>query len=160
MKNNGATKVIVSYHINGVNVTPSDEELRKLADSIRAMGADIIKVVANVPIIAYSEGERGLISQLLCPKYSVFLAYGSIDGHSVPNMPSLYSIEHTYKLDYIDLETKVFGLISKPVRHNKGPLLHHPTFKHENFNGVYVLMFVDNLKKFFSTYSSADFAGF
>ncbi|OMO55297.1 Dehydroquinase class I [Corchorus olitorius] len=176
MKNNGATKVIVSYYINGV--TPSNQELRKLADSIRATGADIIKVVANVnditelsrifhlssrwqvPIIAYSEGERGLISQLLCPKYGGFLAYGLIDGHSVPGVPSLYSIENTYKLDYIDPETKVFGLISKPVGHSKGPLLHNPTFRHENFNGVYVPMFVDNLKEFFSTYSSSDFAGF
>ncbi|OMO54935.1 hypothetical protein CCACVL1_27463, partial [Corchorus capsularis] len=95
-------------------------------------------------------------TKILCFSF----ANGSIDGHSVPGMPSLYSIEHTYKLDYTDQETKVFGLISKLVGHNRGPLLHNPTFRHENFNGVYVPMFVDNLKEFFSTYSSPDFAGF
>ncbi|XP_021282922.1 bifunctional 3-dehydroquinate dehydratase/shikimate dehydrogenase, chloroplastic-like isoform X3 [Herrania umbratica] len=176
MKNDNATKVIVSHNIDGM--TPKDEELSNLAASIRATGADIIKVVVNiaditeiakifhllshcqVPIIAYSVGERGLISQLLCPKFGGFLAYGSIVGHSLPGMPSLYSLRHTYKLDYLNSETKVFGLVSKPVGHSKGPLLHNPTLRHENFNGVYVPMFVDNLEEFFSIYSSPDFAGF
>ncbi|XWS58507.1 hypothetical protein CRYUN_Cryun08bG0040100 [Craigia yunnanensis] len=176
MKNDSATKFIVSCHINGM--IPSDEELNNLAASMQATGADIIKMVANVtditeiarifhllshcqvPIIAYSVGERGLISQLLCPKFGGFLTYGSIDGHSIPGMPSLYNVSQTYKLDYLNSETKVFGLVSKPIGHSKGPLLHNPTLRHENFNGVYVPMFVDNLKEFFSIYSSHDFAGF
>ncbi|XWS42672.1 hypothetical protein CRYUN_Cryun16bG0034200 [Craigia yunnanensis] len=176
MKNDSATKFIVSCHINGM--TPSDEELNNLAASMQATGADIIKMVSNVsditeiarifhllshcqvPIIAYSVGERGLISQLLCPKFGGFLAYASIDRNSFPGMPSLYSVSHTYKFDSLNSETKVFGLVSKPIGHSKGPLLHNPTFRHENFNGVYVPMFVDNLKEFFSIYSSHDFAGF
>ncbi|KAL4341047.1 hypothetical protein GQ457_08G013650 [Hibiscus cannabinus] len=175
-KNQGPTKFIVSCHISGT--TPSEEELNNLASTMRSTGADVIKVVVNVtditeiarifhllshcqvPIIAYSVGERGLISQLLCPKFGGFLAYGSIDGYSIPGMPSLYSVKHTYKLDYMNSETKVFGLVSKPVSHSKGPILHNPTLRHENFNGVYVPLFVDNLKEFFSTYSSSDFAGF
>ncbi|KAK8546471.1 hypothetical protein V6N12_027254 [Hibiscus sabdariffa] len=175
-KNQSPTKFIVSCHISGT--TPSEEELSNLASTMRSTGADVIKVVVNVtditeiarifhllshcqvPIIAYSVGERGLISQLLCPKFGGFLAYGSIDGYSIPGMPSLYSVKHTYKLDYMNSETKVFGLVSKPVSHSKGPILHNPTLRHENFNGVYVPLFVDNLKEFFSTYSSSDFSGF
>lgn len=113
-----------------------------------------------MPVIAYSVGERGLISQLLCPKFGGFLAYGSIKGYSIPGMPSLYSVKHTYKHDLMNSETKVFGLVSKPVSHSKGPILHNPTLRHENFNGVYVPLFVDNLKEFFSTYSGSDFPGF
>ncbi|XVF56928.1 hypothetical protein PTKIN_Ptkin06aG0160000 [Pterospermum kingtungense] len=176
MKNDSATKFIVSCHINGT--TPSDEELNNLAANMQATGADIIKMVVSVsditetarifhllshctgPIIAYSKGERGLISQLLSPKFGGFLAYASIDGHSIPGMPSLYSVNHTYKLGNINSETKVFGLVSKPVGHSKGPLLHNPTFRHKDINGVYVPMFVDNLEEFFSIYSSHDFAGF
>ncbi|KAG4111425.1 hypothetical protein ERO13_D13G103600v2 [Gossypium hirsutum] len=171
-----ASKFIVSCHITGT--TPSDEELANLAATMRATGADILKVVVNVtditeiarifhllshcqmPVIAYSVGERGLISQLLCPKFGGFLAYGSIEGHSIPGMPSLYSVKHTYKHDLMNSETKVFGLVSKPVSHSKGPILHNPTLRHENFNGVYVPLFVDNLKEFFSTYSGSDFPGF
>lgn len=46
MKNDNATKVIVSQNIDGM--TPKDEELSNLAASIQATGADIIKVVVNV----------------------------------------------------------------------------------------------------------------
>ncbi|KAE8713291.1 Bifunctional 3-dehydroquinate dehydratase/shikimate dehydrogenase [Hibiscus syriacus] len=178
MKNQtqSATKFIVSCHITVT--TPSEEELSNLASTMRALGADIVKVVVNVtditeiarifhllshcqvPVIAYSIEERGLISQLLCPKFGGFLAYGSIDGYSIPGIPSLQSVKHTYNLDSVNSETKVLGLVSKPVSHSKGPILHNPTFRHENFNGVYVPLFVDNLKEFFRTYSSADFAGF
>ncbi|GLT60536.1 hypothetical protein SLA2020_332980 [Shorea laevis] len=170
------TEVIVSHHVNGG--VPSDEELRELVKSMKATGADIIKLIANasditelarmfqllsysqVPTLAYSEGERGLMSQLLCPKFGGALIYASINGNSVPGLPTLDSLRHAYKLEYVNSDTKVFGLISKPVGHSKGPILHNPTFRHANFNGIYVPMFVDDLKKFFSVYSSPEFAGF
>jgi 3-dehydroquinate dehydratase/shikimate dehydrogenase len=113
-----------------------------------------------VPLIAYSVGERGLISQILCRKFGGFLAYGSIEGNSVPGLPTLDSLRQAYKVEYVNEDTKVFGLISKPVGHSKGPLLHNPTFRHVNYNGIYVPMFVDDLRDFFSVYSTADFAGF
>ncbi|OMO80691.1 hypothetical protein COLO4_23977 [Corchorus olitorius] len=40
------------------------------------------------------------------------------------------------------------------------PSTAYPTFRHENFNGAYVSVFVDNLKEFFRTYCSSDFVGF
>lgn len=113
-----------------------------------------------MPLIAYSIGERGLISQILSPKFGGLLVYGSMEGNSVPGLPTLDSLRHAYKVIHINADTKVFGLISKPVSHSKGPLLHNPTFRHVNYNGIYVPMFVDNLKDFFSVYSSPDFAGF
>lgn len=105
-------------------------------------------------------GERGLISQLLGPKFGGVLVYGSIEGNSVPGVPALDHLKQAYKIEYMDAETKVFGLISKPVGHSKGPLLHNPTFRHMGFNGIYVPMLVDDLKEFFSVYSSPDFAGY
>lgn len=114
----------------------------------------------QVPIIAYSVGERGLISQILAPKFGGFLVYGSMGGSSVSGLPSLDSLRETYKVESINSDTKVFGLVSKPVGHSKGPILHNPTFRHVNYNGIYVPMFVDDLKEFFSVYLSPDYAGF
>ncbi|KAJ6737510.1 SHIKIMATE DEHYDROGENASE [Salix viminalis] len=114
----------------------------------------------EVPAVAYSVGERGLISQLLCPKFGGALVYGSMEGSSIPGLPTLDNLKEAYKVDCIDSDTKVFGLVSKPVSHSKGPLLHNPTLRHANFNGIYVPMFVDDLKKFFDVYASPDFAGY
>ncbi|CAN1838144.1 Bifunctional 3-dehydroquinate dehydratase/shikimate dehydrogenase, chloroplastic [Linum perenne] len=114
-----------------------------------------------VPIAAYSAGERGLISHILSPKYGGALVYGTMGGRPVPGLPSLSSLrEEAYKVECIDSETQVFGLISKPVGHSKGPLLHNPAFRHVKYNGVYIPMFVDDLREFFETYSHPDFHGF
>ncbi|KAK6777577.1 hypothetical protein RDI58_024295 [Solanum bulbocastanum] len=168
-------KLITSCFVD--NVT-SKEDLSQVIASMQSTGADILKIVTNanditelekmfhllshcqVPLIAYSIGERGLISQLLGPKFGSVLLYGSLDGNAVPGLPSLASLRQAYGVDFMDHDTKVFGLISKPVGHSKGPILHNPTFRHVGYNGIYVPMFVDDLKEFFRVYSSPDFAGF
>ncbi|KAG6750570.1 hypothetical protein POTOM_045068 [Populus tomentosa] len=114
----------------------------------------------QVPAVAYSLGERGLISQLLCPKFGGAFVYGAMEGNSIPGLPTLDSLRETYKVENINSDTKVFGLVSKPVSHSKGPILHNPAFRHANFNGIYVPMFVDDLKEFFEVYASPDFAGY
>lgn len=111
-------------------------------------------------MIALAVGSRGLISQLLGPKFGGFLVYGSLGDKTVPGMPTLFSLRHVYKLEYINAETKVFGLISNPVGHSKGPILHNPAFRHTGYNGIYVPMQVDDIKAFFRTYTGTDFAGF
>ncbi|KAI3669321.1 hypothetical protein L6452_40553 [Arctium lappa] len=169
-------KIIVSCFVDGV--TSLKEDLSHLIIRMQSTGADIIKLVTSatditelsrifhllshcqVPLIAYSTGERGLISQLLGPKFGGVLVYGSIEGNLVPGLPTLASLREAYGVEYIDSDTKVFGLISKPVSHSKGPLLHNPTFRHVGYNGVYVPMFVDDLKQFFNVYESPDFAGY
>uniref|UniRef100_A0A5B6ZQ17 Shikimate dehydrogenase substrate binding N-terminal domain-containing protein n=1 Tax=Davidia involucrata TaxID=16924 RepID=A0A5B6ZQ17_DAVIN len=176
LNQHGGSKVIVSCFLD--SVIPSKEELSHLVARMQSTGADIIKLVTNatnitelarifhllshcqMPLIAYSIGERGLISQILAPKFGGVLVYGSIEGNSVPGLPTLDSLRHAYGVEYINEDTKVFGLISKPVSHSKGPILHNPTFRHVGYNGIYVPMFVDDLKEFFGVYSSPDFSGF
>uniref|UniRef100_A0A6N2M9I9 shikimate dehydrogenase (NADP(+)) n=1 Tax=Salix viminalis TaxID=40686 RepID=A0A6N2M9I9_SALVM len=114
----------------------------------------------QMPLIALAVGSRGLISQLLGPKFGGVLVYGSLSDKAVPGMPTLLSLRQVYKLEYINADTKVFGLISNPVGHSKGPILHNPAFRHTGYNGIYVPMQVDDVKEFFWTYTSSDFAGF
>lgn len=169
-------KIIVSCFVDGL--TPSLENLSDLVARMQSTGADIIKLVINatditelagifnllshcqVPLIAYSVGDRGLISQILCPKFGGFLVHGSVEGTSVPGFPTLDSLRQAYKVKYINADTKVFGLVSNPVSHSKGPILHNPTFRHVNYNGIYLPMLVDDLKEFFSVYAGLDFSGF
>ncbi|KAJ6434335.1 hypothetical protein OIU84_017946 [Salix udensis] len=175
-KHQAGGKVIVSSYLNGA--TPSKEDLGHLVARMQATGADIIKVVSNadditelerifhllsrseVPVVAYSLGERGLISQLLSPKFGGAFVYGAMEGNSIPGLPTLDNLRETYKVENINSDTKVFGLVSKPVSHSKGPILHNSTFRHANYNGIYVPMFVDDLKEFFEVYTSPEFAGY
>ncbi|XP_041016725.1 bifunctional 3-dehydroquinate dehydratase/shikimate dehydrogenase, chloroplastic-like isoform X1 [Juglans microcarpa x Juglans regia] len=170
------SRIIVSSYVNGGK--PSTEKLGHLIACMQSTGADVIKLVIDVdyitdlapvfemltrcqvPLIVIAAGSRGLISQLLGPKFGGFLVYGSLECKSIPGLPTLLSIKHVYKLEHLNADTKVFGLISNPVGHSKGPILHNPAFRHTGYNGIYVPMLVDDIKEFFETYTGTDFAGF
>uniref|UniRef100_A0A2N9EJV3 shikimate dehydrogenase (NADP(+)) n=1 Tax=Fagus sylvatica TaxID=28930 RepID=A0A2N9EJV3_FAGSY len=171
-------KVIVSSH-NYQN-TSSVEDLGNLVARIQATGADIVKfattalaitdvarifqiiVHSQVPIIAIVMGERGFISRILCPKFGGFLSFGTIESGivSAPGQPTMKDLLHLYNFRQIGPDTKVFGIIGKPVGHSKSPILYNEAFKSVGFNGVYVPFLVDDIAKFLQTYSSSDFAGF
>ncbi|KAJ9171888.1 hypothetical protein P3X46_015190 [Hevea brasiliensis] len=145
------SKLIVSSYVNSEK--PSTEELGNLIACMQSTGADAIKLVINVdyitdlatvfkmlahcqvPLIAVAMGSRGLISQLLGPKFGGFLVYGSLGDKPVPGIPTLFSL-------------------------SKGPIVHNPAFRHIRYNGFYVPMQVDDIKEFFRTYTRTDFAGF
>lgn len=174
-------KVIVSSH-NYQN-TPSVEDLGNLVVSIQATGADIVKIattaleitdvarifqitvhsqVSSVPVIGLVMGERGLISRILCPKFGGYLTFGSLEPGivSAPGQPTIKDLLNLYNFRQLGPDTKVFGVIGKPVSHSKSPHLYNEAFKSVGFNGVYVHLLVDDIAKFFHTYSAADFAGF
>ncbi|PIA61684.1 hypothetical protein AQUCO_00300901v1 [Aquilegia coerulea] len=169
------SKLIVSCHVDG---TPSKDDLSFVVARLQSTGADIIKFSfdtvyitdvapllhvlshCQVPLIACAMGDKGLISQLLCPKFGGFLVYGTIGSNPIPGLPTLTTLRHVYKIEKLNVDTKVFGLIANPVGHSKGPLLHNPAFNHVGYNGIYVPLLVDNMEEFFRVYSSPDFAGF
>ncbi|KAK3139929.1 hypothetical protein QOZ80_5AG0392790 [Eleusine coracana subsp. coracana] len=174
-------KLIVSSH-NYEN-TPSAEELGNLVAQIRATGADIVKIATTateivdvarmfqilvhcqehqVPIIGLVMNDRGFISRVLCPKYGGYLTFGTLGKgkESAPGQPTAADLINLYNIKAIGPDTKVFGIIGKPVGHSKSPILHNEAFRSVGFNAVYVPFLVDDLSKFLNIYSSPDFAGF
>ncbi|XP_041000947.1 bifunctional 3-dehydroquinate dehydratase/shikimate dehydrogenase, chloroplastic-like isoform X1 [Juglans microcarpa x Juglans regia] len=171
-------KVIVSSH--NYQDTPSAEDLGNLVAIIQATGADIVKIAttaleiadvarifqitvhSQVPIIGIVMGERGFMSRILCPKFGGFLTFGTIESGivSAPGQPTMKDLLHLYNLRRIGPDTKVFGIIGKPVHHSKSPILYNEAFKSVCFNGVYIPLLVDDIANFLQTYSSTDFAGF
>ncbi|XP_062083319.1 bifunctional 3-dehydroquinate dehydratase/shikimate dehydrogenase, chloroplastic-like [Humulus lupulus] len=170
-------RVIVSSH--NFHNTPSAEAIGNLVARIQATGADIVKIVttalditdcasifqitsrSQVPIIGIAMGERGLISGLLSPKFGGYLTYAALeaDGVSDPGQPTAKDLLDLYNFRLIRPDTKVYGIIGKPVGHSKSPLMFNAAFKSGVINAVYVHFLVDDVEKFFDVYSSPDFAG-
>ncbi|KAJ6694241.1 hypothetical protein OIU85_004973 [Salix viminalis] len=169
-------KVIVSSH--NFHNTPSNEAIASLVARIQATGADIVKIAttaldvtdcasifqimvhSQVPIIGIVMGERGLISRLLSPKFGGYLTYGALEAGaiSVPGQPTAKDLLDLYNFRLIRPDTKVYGIIGKPVGHSKSPLLFNAAFKAVGLNAVYLHFLVDDVEKFFNTYSCIDFA--
>ncbi|KAF3547761.1 hypothetical protein DY000_02003717 [Brassica cretica] len=171
-------RVIVSSH--NYQSTPSVDDLNDLALRIQQSGADIVKIAttavditdvsrmfhitsnAQVPTIGLVMGERGLMSRILCSKFGGYLTFGTLESGKVsaPGQPTIMELLDLYNFRRIGPDTKVYGIIGKPVSHSKSPIVHNQAFKSVDFNGVYVHLLVDDLASFLKTYSSSDFAGF
>ncbi|XP_022639302.1 bifunctional 3-dehydroquinate dehydratase/shikimate dehydrogenase, chloroplastic isoform X2 [Vigna radiata var. radiata] len=172
------TRVIVSSH--NFELTPSTEDLGNLVARIQATGADIVKIAttavdiadvarmfqitvhSQVPLIGIVMGDRGLISRVLCAKFGGYLTFGTLESGvvSAPGQPSLKDLLHLYNFRALAPDTKVYGLIGKPVSQSKSPTLLNEAFKSVGFNGVYIILLVDDIANFLRTYSSTDFMGF
>lgn len=102
------------------------------------------------------------MSRILCPKFGGYLTFGSLEQGKVsaPGQPTIEELISLYNFRSIDTNTKVFGIIGKPVSHSKSPKLYNGAFKADGFNGVFMHLLVDDVYKFFETYSSSDFSGF
>lgn len=107
-------------------------------------------------------GERGLISRVLCAKFGGYLTFGTLESGTVsaPGQPTIKDLLDLYNFRLIGPDTKVYGIIGKPVGHSKSPTLYNEAFKSVGFNGVYMHLLVDDIANFFQTFSSTDFAGF
>lgn len=107
-------------------------------------------------------GERGLMSRILCAKFGGYLTFGTLEAGmvSAPGQPTLKDLLDLYNFRQLGPDTKVYGVIGKPVSHSKSPLLYNEAFKSVGFNGVYLHLLVDDVSNFLKTYSSTDFAGF
>uniref|UniRef100_A0A0D3B9Z2 shikimate dehydrogenase (NADP(+)) n=2 Tax=Brassica oleracea var. oleracea TaxID=109376 RepID=A0A0D3B9Z2_BRAOL len=171
-------RAIVSSH--NYQSTPSVEDLNDLALRIQQSGADIVKIAttavditdvsrmfhitsnAQVPTIGLVMGERGLMSRILCSKFGGYLTFGTLESGKVsaPGQPTIKELLDLYNFRRIGPDTRVYGIIGKPVSHSKSPIVHNQAFKSVDFNGVYVHLLVDDLASFLKTYSSSDFAGF
>lgn len=104
-------------------------------------------------------GEKGLISRLLSPKFGAYLTYGALEAGAISALgqPLAKDLLDLYNFRLIRPDTKVYGIIGKPVGHSKSPLLFNAAFKSVGLNAVYVHLFVDDVEKFFKTYSAVDF---
>ncbi|KAJ7955028.1 Bifunctional 3-dehydroquinate dehydratase/shikimate dehydrogenase, chloroplastic [Quillaja saponaria] len=177
-KNPENTKVIVSSH--NYQYTPSVEDLGNLVARIQATGADVVKIAttaleitdvarifqitvhSQVPVIGLVMGDRGLISRVLCPKFGGYLTFGTLEPGviSAPGQPTLKDLLSLYNFRHIGPDSKIFGIIGKPIAHSKSPMLYNEAFKSVGFNGVFVHLLVDDVASFLQTYSSTDFVGF
>ena len=151
------SKVICSYH-DFVGV-PSD--LEKIYEEMAATPARILKIAVQtddatdcIPVfrlleraqrgdremIAIAMGPAGIMTRILGPSLGSFLTYGSLDDESAtaPGQLTARELREVYRIDRIDRQTEVFGIIGNPVGHSLSPHIHNAAFAAAGMNAVYV----------------------
>jgi 3-dehydroquinate dehydratase/shikimate dehydrogenase len=151
------SNVVCSHH--DFLGTPSG--LKQIYESMAATPARILKIAVQaddatdcIPVfhlleraqregremIAIAMGQAGIMTRILGPSRGSFLTYGSLDDESATAPGQLTAIElrEVYRIDRIDLQTEVIGIMGKPVGHSLSPHIHNAAFAAAGVNAVYL----------------------
>ena len=101
-------------------------------------------------IIALAMGEAGVITRILGPSRGSFITYGTTDGNTgtAPGQLLTQELRSVYRIDSINADTMVTGLVGSPVAHSVSPHMHNAAFVAKNLDGVYLPFHVDDLPRF------------
>ena len=174
-----STKVIVSSH--DYESTACSEDLKKLIQAIRMVGADVVKFATtgtdisdgsrvlqvvreasrDGPVIGLCMGERGQSTRILAPKYGGYLTFGALspERQSAPGQPTIHQLKNLYRLDTQSERTKVLGIVGNPVGHSKSPAIHNGALIQSGLDYVYIPLLVDDFGRFFESLPDDDWVG-
>ena len=151
------SRVICSHHdFGGVPV-----DLDRIYERMAATPARILKIAVQaddatdcLPIfrllerarregremIAIAMGQAGIMTRILGPSRGSFLTYGSLDDESAtaPGQLTAQELREVYRIDRIDQQTEIIGIIGKPVGHSLSPHIHNAAFAAGQVNAVYI----------------------
>jgi 3-dehydroquinate dehydratase / shikimate dehydrogenase len=101
--------------------------------------------------IAIAMGNAGVVTRVLGPSRGSFLTYGALKSEkgTAPGQVVAHELRSLYRLDQIDGETMITGLVGLPVMHSVSPHIHNAAFQSANVNGVYVPLEVVDVREFF-----------
>ena len=150
----GKTKRIVSVH--NFEGTPSN--LESIHAGLAKQDADIVKIAvqansfgdtirmlnlmktATIPTIGISMGDYGTPSRILATRYGApftFCVFNT-ERKVAPGQLSFDQMKNVFRVDTIDAETRLFGVVADPVAQSYSPLIHNASFLANRLNFRYM----------------------
>src|SRR6185503_7677790 len=79
-----------------------------------------------------------------------YLTYAALEDGSgtAPGQPTVEQLRSLYRIDKINRQTRIFGLVGSPVMHSISPHVHNAGFESEGVEAVYIPFEVKDLKAF------------
>jgi 3-dehydroquinate dehydratase / shikimate dehydrogenase len=173
----GGTRPIVSYH--DLQTTPADlpnhhARLRSAApgalvkivtfadaatDNLRVK--ELLRAANDKNLIAFCMGPKGVPSRVLAPHWGSAAIYAPPRGGepSAAGQIALEDLFDLYRIDRIDAETRVLGVVGSPIGHSLSPLLHNTALGALDLNYCYVPFEATTLAEFLPLVSELRMAG-
>ncbi len=150
----GRTKRVISLH--DFDGTP--EDLDQIHARLAKLDADVVKIatMANsfadtirmlrlvqsspLPTIGISMGDFGTVTRILGPRFGAPWSYATIstERRIAPGQLSFKQMRDIYRVDKLNAETKLYGVVADPVAHSLSPNVHNAMFEAEGVNCCYV----------------------
>lgn len=167
VNSNGAFDVICSQH----DFAGLPSNLEELYERMAATGAPILKIVVTAKdttdcltvfhllerarregreLIALAMDDAGIVSRVFGPARGAFLTYGALDSASrtAPGQVSAAELRDLYRVEAINEETLITGLVGSPVAHSLSPHMHNAAFTALGLNAVYLPFEVRDVLEF------------
>jgi 3-dehydroquinate dehydratase/shikimate dehydrogenase len=151
------SRVICSHH----DFARVPDDLEKIFELMAATPSETIKIAVQTDdaldclplfkllvraqadgreMIAIGMGEAGVMTRILGPSRGSFLTYASLDSDSrnAPGQLTAQELREVYRIDHIDPDTQVFGIMGQPVGHSLSPRIHNAAFAAGGLNAVYL----------------------
>lgn len=113
---------------------------------------DLLKRARNEgrEIIAIAMGTAGVVTRILGPSRGAYLTYGSldIDSKTAPGQVTAKELRDVYRINQIDRDTQITGLMGHPVSHSISPQIQNQAFASAGVNAVYIPLEVHNASTF------------
>src|ERR1044072_6532464 len=101
-------------------------------------------------LIAIPMGEAGVMTRILGPSRGSFLTFGSLDDETAtaPGQLTARELRDVYRIDRIDRQTQIMGLIGFPVAHSISPHIHNAAFAESDTDAVFIPFEVRDIDAF------------
>jgi len=147
--------LIISHHdfnatkdLDGVfeRIRPYEPEFIKIVSTAKTLADNVTmmhfleRTRDLASVVGICMGDQGIISRVLGLRAgSVFtFAAANIGEETGPGQISARTLNETYRVDQLDISTKVFGVIGNPIKHSLSPLMLNTAFRRETVNGVFL----------------------
>ena len=150
-----AVALLLSYH--------DYKATRKLDETFEEMlgvGADFYKLVSTATclhdnvvmmkflqrhgdhhfMIGHCMGEQGIISRVLGVRAGSVFTFGAATTgeETAPGQVTMRELRDLYRIEQVDAETRVYGVVGDPLTHSLSPYIMNAAFRRENVNAVYL----------------------
>jgi 3-dehydroquinate dehydratase/shikimate dehydrogenase len=125
---------------------------RTLTDNLKLMHfLERMEDRSSASIVGICMGEAGIISRVLGLRAgSAFtFAAASVGEETAPGQIAARTLLETYRIDQVDVATKVYGVAGDPIRSSLSPLMLNTAFRRETVNAVYLALQTKNVEDLF-----------
>ena len=93
-------------------------------------------------------GEQGIISRVLGVRAGSVFTFASVssDQKTAPGQISAQQLRSIYRIEQVDVATRVYGVAGDPVGHSLSPVIMNTALRRENVNAVYLALHAKTLK--------------
>ena len=144
----------------------SKGDIPKIAVKISGM-KDLIKLFKLSGQLSHIEekvligmGEYGLPSRILYKKLNSCMTFCAAEDPSGVGLPSPKTMAELYRANEVNADTRVYGVVGRPVGHSISPVIHNQGFQELGYNAVYVPFNVDDVRSFFAFADMIGIRGF